>query len=236
MGVLLNDIASYSSRIKKKHYYINSAFFIGDICMIKKIAIRTTQVLINKNIIQNEEYEIYEYCVELAIVSLMSYLSLLSIAIIFNEIICSLLFLVSFSLFRRLNGGYHANNYSKCAMISLSCYMLMIFIIKNCGSVFEITYLHLIVGLILVILISPQQDDNKPLTKRQYHILKVISKNIATILIVFLVLLREYFGIAIFQNKFVFSISYAIDLAAFSLLISKLERSVKNGKIKKWFN
>lgn len=204
--------------------------------MIKKFAIKTTQVLINKNIIQNEENKMYEYCVELAIVSLISYLVLLSIAIIFNEVICSLLFLVSFSLFRRLNGGYHASSYSKCAMISLSCYMLMIFIIENLESIFEINYLLLIVGLIIVILMSPQQDDNKPLTKRQYHLLKIISKNIATILITVLVLLREYSEIAIFQNKFVFSISYAIDLAAISLLISKLERSVKNGKNKKGFN
>ncbi len=199
--------------------------------MIKKLAIKITHVLINKNIIQIKENKMYEYCVELAIVSLISYLLLLSIAIIFNEIICSLLFLVSFSLFRRLNGGYHANSYSKCAMISLSCYMLMIFIIKNGGSIFKINYLLLIVGLILVILISPQQDDNKPLTERQYHLLKTISKNIATILIIILVLLREYSEIAIFQNKFVFSISYAIDLAAISLLMSKLERSVKNEKI-----
>ncbi|MBR2431049.1 accessory gene regulator B family protein [bacterium] len=199
--------------------------------MIKKLSKKTTQVLINKNIIQNEENKMYEYCVELAIVSLISYLALLSIAIIFNEITCSLLFLVSFSLFRRLNGGYHASSYSKCAMISLSCYMLMIFIIKNLEIIFEINYLLLIVGLILVILISPQQDDNKPLTKRQYHLLKIISRNIATILITVLVLLREYSEIAIFQNKFVFSISYAIDLAAISLLMSKLERSVKNEKI-----
>lgn len=198
--------------------------------MIKKLATKTTQVLINKNIIQNEENKMYEYCVELAIVSLISYLLLLSIAIIFNEIICSLLFLVSFSLFRRLNGGYHANSYSKCAIISLSCYIFMIFIIKNLESVFGINYLLLIAGLLLVILIPPQQNDNKPLTKRQYYFLQTISKNMAAILIMVLVLLREYSEVTIFQNKFVFSISYAIDLVATSLLISKLERSVKNEK------
>lgn len=231
MGALLNDIASYSLIIKKKHYYINSAFFIGDIGMIKKLSKKTTQVLINKNIIQNEENKMYEYCVELAIVSLISYLVLLSIAIIFNEITCSLLFLVSFSLFRRLNGGYHASSYSKCAMISLSCYIFMIFIIKNYASIFEFSYLLLIIGLAIVVLISPQQDDNKPLTKRQYRLLKKASKNIAAILALFLVLLRECSDDAFFQNKFAFSISYAIDLVAISLLTRKLERSVKNEKI-----
>lgn len=199
--------------------------------MIKNLAVKITKVLINKKVIQKEEYGIYEYCVELAIVSLISYSLLLAIAIMFDEVICSLLFLVTFSLFRRLNGGYHANNYTKCAIISLSCYMFMIFMIKNLESIFEINYLFLIVGLAFIVLISPQQDDNKPLTKRQYHFLKTISKNLAAILITVLVLLREYSEVAIFQNKFVFSISYATDLAAISLLMSKLERSVKNEKI-----
>lgn len=199
--------------------------------MIKNLAVKITQVLINKKIIQKEEYGIYEYCVELAIVSLISYSLLLAIAIIFDEIICSLLFLVTFSLFRRLNGGYHANNYTKCAIISLSCYIFMLFIIKNYASIFEVSYLLLIIGLAIVVLISPQQDDNKPLTKRQYRLLKKASKNIAAILALFLVLLRECSDDAFFQNKFAFSISYAIDLVAISLLTRKLERSVKNEKI-----
>ena len=231
MELLLNEYALYSTRIKKSTIISIVLFFIGEIVMIKNLAVKITQVLINKKIIQKEEYGIYEYCVELAIVSLISYSLLLAIAIIFDEIICSLLFLVTFSLFRRLNGGYHANNYTKCAIISLCCYIFMLFIIKNYASIFEVSYLLLIIGLAIVVLISPQQDDNKPLTKRQYRLLKKASKNIAAILALFLVLLRECSDDAFFQNKFAFSISYAIDLVAISLLTRKLERSVKNEKI-----
>lgn len=195
--------------------------------MIKNLAIKMTRVLIDKKIIKKEDCEIYEYCSELAIVSLISYCLLFVIAIIFDEMICSLLFLVVFSLFRRVNGGYHAKNYIRCAIISISCYLFMIFIIKNYEYIFKNSYLLLVVGMLLVVLISPQQDDNKPLTKRQYYLLKFLSKNITTILITLLVLIREYSEVVIFENKFMFSVAYAVDLAAISLLISKLERSTK---------
>ena len=61
--------------------------------MIKKLSTKITRVFIENSIIQNEEKETYEYCFEIAIVSLISYSVLISTAIIFEEIICSCIFL-----------------------------------------------------------------------------------------------------------------------------------------------
>lgn len=199
--------------------------------MIETLAKKLTTKFINNKIIKSEDREIYDYCFETTIVILFSYSLLFIISIIFNEFISTLIFILSFSSFRKVCGGYHADNYLKCGIMSLASYLLLILIIKKLNIIFEISTIILILGSVVIMFLSPIQDDNKPFTEQQKRRFRVISRSLAAILIVVFVIL-EAFGLhSLIANKYYFSFCYGIDLIAFSLLISKIERRIKDAKV-----
>ena len=199
--------------------------------MIETLAKKITNKFINSNIIKFEDREIYNYCFETTIVILLSYILLFTLSIVFNEFISTLIFILSFSALRKVCGGYHAANYLRCGIMSLTSYLLLILIIKKFNIIFEISTITLILGSITIVLLSPIQDDNKPFTEKQNKRFKIISRSLAFLFIsVFIVL--ELLGLhELITNKYYFSFCYGIDLIAFSLIISKIERRTKNAKV-----
>ena len=199
--------------------------------MIKKLSTKITRVFIENSIIQNEEKETYEYCFEIAIVSLISYSVLISTAIIFEEIICSCIFLFVFSLFRRICGGYHASTYIRCSFVSLFCYIMLLVIVKNPIISFEYNYLYLVVSLIIIIFLSPQEDSNKPITEKQYRRFKRVSKILAFSFVSLFLLIKVFGESSFLENKYFFSLCYGVNIEALSLIISALERRIRYVKI-----
>ena len=199
--------------------------------MIDNLAKKITTKFIDHKIIKSDDREIYNYCFETTIVILLSYSLLFILSMIFNEFMSTLIFIISFSSFRKVCGGYHADNYLKCGIMSLASYLFLIFTIKKLNIIFEISTLTLVLGALTIMFLSPIQDDNKPFTDKQYKRFKIISKGLAAILIIVFVII-EAMGIhKSITNKYYFSFCYGIDLIAFSLLISKIGRRIKNAKV-----
>lgn len=198
--------------------------------MIETLAKKITIKFINKKLIKSEDQEIYNYCFEITIVFMVSYILLFTLSILFKEFVCSLIFLITFSIFRKICGGYHADNYIKCIIMSLSSYLIMILAIKKFSIIFIANFFILIFGLMIILLLSPIQDNNKPFTKKQYHMFKIISKSLAAMLILLFLILRIFKPQNLFMNQYYFSFCYGINLVAFSLLISNTERRFKNAK------
>lgn len=199
--------------------------------MIEILAKKITNKFIDSNIIKSEDKEIYNFCFETTIVILLSYSLLFILSIIFNEFISSFVFIFSFSSFRKICGGYHANNYLKCGLMSLASYLFLILIIKKFNTVFEVSTSVLIIGTIAIIFLSPIQDDNKPFSRKQKKRFKLISRGLATILILVFIIL-EIFGFhRLISNKYCFSFCYGVDLIAFSLILSKIGGRLKDAKI-----
>lgn len=199
--------------------------------MIETLAKKITNKFIDSNIIIYEEREIYNYCFETTIVTGVSYIVLAVLSILFKESLTTLVFLLSFWIFRKTCGGYHANNYVSCGLMSLFSYLFLILVVKRIIILFNVSYVLLIIGLLIILALSPIQDDNKPFTDKQYKRFKIISKSLAAILIIVFVII-EAFGLhKSIINKYYFSLCYGIDLIAFSLLISKIERRIKNAKV-----
>lgn len=198
--------------------------------MIETLAKKITTKFIENNIIKSEEREIYNYCFETTIVIGISYLILIVLSIIFKESLTSLIFLMAFGIFRKTCGGYHASNYSLCSIMSLLSYLFLILIVKKVTIAFNVSYFLLIIGLLIILALSPIQDDNKPFTEKQYKRFKIISKVLAAIFIFVFSALELSGRHNLLINKYYFSFCYGIDLVAIALLISKIERSIKNAK------
>ena len=206
-------------------------FILEKLLMIDTLAKKITTKFIDHKIIKSDEREIYNYCFETTIVILLSYSLLFILSMIFNEFMSTLIFILSFSSFRKVCGGYHADNYLKCGIMSLASYLFLIFIIKKLNIIFEISTLTLVLGALTIMFLSPIQDDNKPFTDKQYKRFKIISKGLAAILIIVFVIIEALGLHKSIINKYYFSLCYGIDLIAFSLLISKIERRIKNAKV-----
>lgn len=199
--------------------------------MIEILAKKITNKFIDSKIIKSEDKEIYNFCFETTIVILLSYSLLFILSIIFNELISSFVFIFSFSSFRKICGGYHANNYLKCGLMSLASYLFLILIIKKFNTVFEVSTSVLVIGAIAIIFLSPIQDNNKPFSRKQKKRFKLISRGLATILILVFIIL-EIFGFhRLISNKYCFSFCYGVDLIAFSLILSKIGGRIKDAKI-----
>ena len=136
--------------------------------MIDNLAKKITTKFIDHKIIKSDDREIYNYCFETTIVILLSYSLLFILSMIFNEFMSTLIFIISFSSFRKVCGGYHADNYLKCGIMSLASYLFLIFTIKKLNIIFEISTLTLVLGALTIMFLSPIQDDNKPFTDKQY--------------------------------------------------------------------
>lgn len=198
--------------------------------MIETLAEKMATKFINSNIVKSEDREIYNYCFEITIFLGIGYLVLFFLSLIFNESLVSVIFLLSFLVFRKTCGGYHAKNYSICGFLSLLSYLFLILVIKKIDIIFNISYFLLIIGLLVILILSPIQDDNKPFTDKQYKRFKIISKGLAAIFIFVFSALELSGEHNQFINKYFFSFCYGIDLVALALLISKIERSIKNAK------
>ncbi len=199
--------------------------------MIEKMAEKISDRFINSNIIKAEEREVYNYCFETTIVMGISYLILIVLSLAFKEPLCSFIFLLSFLIFRKTCGGYHAGNYIICGFMSLASYLVLILAIKNFQILFHFSFIFLIIGLLIILAFSPIEHKNKPFTEKQYKRFKIISKSLAAVFI-FLFSALELLGLhSAFINKYYFSFCYGIDLAALALLISRIERSFKNAEV-----
>lgn len=200
--------------------------------MVELLANKITLKFIENNIIDSNDKDIYCYCFETTIVSFISISTLMLLSILFNELYCSMIFLIAFSFFRKICGGYHADNYIKCSIMSLLSYTTMVVVLKKINILFKYNIYLLIIGLIIILFLSPIQDENKPFTEKQMKRFKILSKSIATILLIIFIVLQACKLYDVFINQYFFAFVYGIDLVAYSLLKSKIERSVLNEKNK----
>lgn len=196
--------------------------------MIGNLAELITDTLIKKKIIPLEEKEIYDYCFETAIVTLISLFCSMFLAIIFSEFLNTIAFLLSFSVFRRIGGGYHAKSYFKCSVLSLTCLLLFFILVKHSEEFIKYNYLILLVGLSVIMVFSPVADENKPIPERQRKRLKITTIVLGLLILFIFLILKLCSYESLIKNEFMFSICCGISLVAISLILKKTERRLKD--------
>ena len=93
--------------------------------MISKLSNRITQKLLKRNVIPEEDQELYAY----GLFMIISYTAFFMIAIVFGVILnitfSSIIFFISFCLIRNYAGGIHANSEIKCSIITTLLILIM---------------------------------------------------------------------------------------------------------------
>lgn len=159
-----------------------------------------------------ESYELYEYAVYIVLSAVFHILTTIVIGVCFNLVFESVLFYLSFIAIRKFAGGYHSKTPAMCYVFSIIMTVSVLILLKvlvmyNNLYLQIFTFMCGILSVIVVIILSPLDNENNLLGDKEKHIYKIISIIntcvlfiIASVIIIFNLLsigLSIYFGILI---------------------------------------
>lgn len=147
---------------------------------------------------------IYVYGAELTLSCLISSCTILLLSLLFGNILSGIIFLILFISLRLFAGGYHAETYRNCFILTNCVFVLsygvsmLIDLLRNNTLCFAI----LLISATTIFLLTPIRNHHHPLTETTYlknkHISRVlIFMECGVILFIYLLTLRSH----IFINR-----------------------------------
>lgn len=162
--------------------------------MINKLSESITKNWMEKDVIESEDYELYHYGLFIVLSEVLFLLFTLLVGAIFNITLPSIVFFVTFSIIRRFAGGFHAKTELHCQIISLSFLFFSVVTIKYSSK--HINDFNVICGvlicMILLILFSPSDTPQKPLSISERKMFKKITFFVSIIFFVIIFALLKY--------------------------------------------
>lgn len=141
---------------------------MGGSQMITKIANKLAIFLVSREIISREDIPIYIYGYEALIASMVNFILVVILGLVFHQGWQSIVFFVVFALTRVHSGGYHAQSYLKCNFVLALVYIItitlceaIIFAKKDYTFVFVLFYLSVILKF------APVPDSKKQISKAE---------------------------------------------------------------------
>ena len=135
--------------------------------MLNQIATKLSQRLLLKQVITADYFDIYVYGFELLISSLLSTSLILIFGILMGQLLQTITFLIVFILLRSFSGGYHANTYIVCSVVTFSCFGIVL-LLSHFVTIHWVMYIFLAaVGILLLLIFAPIENPNKEITPMQ---------------------------------------------------------------------
>jgi len=176
--------------------------------MFSKSALKITDYLVQNRIISESDSEIYSFGFKAGFAMLANIAITLAIGVIMGMLLESLLMLAIFVPLRSCAGGVHASNNIKCLLLSVIAVFLVLIMAREASGFFNDTLIFIIgvVCSIIIFILAPVQDANKPLNKDDCKVLKRRSlKALCIELSLFLMLL--YLGFKTATIVFILTLS-----------------------------
>lgn len=167
-------------------------------------------------------HDIYIYGFELLVSSVIETISLLLIGLLTGKFVETVIFIISFSSIRVFSGGYHANSYLKCFIVTVAYYLLVLFsadimLAFPNRTIILIAIITLLLSFILFLLMSPVKSKGKSvLNYKKQKILSIISLCINAILPIIL--------LTIYQNNILIIVYPTIICVDVLIIIESLKK------------
>lgn len=193
---------------------------------MRKLATKLTAVLIKHEIIPPEEEEIYSYGLKLILSSGFTTIVLLGTGIWLQQIALTILFIVAFVALRSYVGGYHANSYSACFIISCLCYLLCL-ISVHLGTKYMSLVSAFIISIIAHCILFYEGSLNSkknPKTKEEMAKRKLyvrVLSSIYCIISLFILLIGQQLA------QYAWLLIYIQTICALGIIVEKLKRGKK---------
>nr|WP_304037696.1 accessory gene regulator B family protein [Ruminococcus bromii] len=135
---------------------------------------------------QKNNFDLYEYAVYIILSSAFHVITVITLGLCFNLLVESLVFYFSFIAIRKFAGGYHAKTPVRCYLFSFASNIIILCLVKWLSSINTLfIFIFIIFELlcvVLILLISPLDTENNPLTGQEKKMYRMLT-SIITILI-----------------------------------------------------
>ena len=174
--------------------------------------------LVNNNIIDNDEKEIYKYGLEQGILMTINVITIIIVGTCFGMAIESIVFMLTYIPLRTYAGGYHAKNQMICYFFSIGMIIVALVGIKMINLFSIVGVVLIVISYIVIYIFSPVEDHNKLLSKKEKVTYK---KKTRKILIIEIVILLMVIGLG--EYKIVNSIVVAHVFVGVMIMLGKMK-------------
>ncbi|MBQ1275208.1 MAG: accessory gene regulator B family protein [Cellulosilyticum sp.] len=156
------------------------------------IAQYLTSQLIKNQIIEQEDQEVYSYGLQLVLSSMFITVFIVIIGFVLNKGIEAIVFLMALAGLRHYAGGYHANAYEKCFLLSCSCFIATVGMIWIQNQ-YQLSYSLIVISLVAMLYLfkvgslnsikNPKTDEEMAYRSKRTRLLAVLYSLISCFLL-----------------------------------------------------
>lgn len=191
-----------------------------------RFANSVTQKFVDVGIIKYKDKELYAYGLWQGIALLYNFATIMILALIFKMFWQSMIFMIAYSLIRPYAGGYHARTPLKCYLFSVVIIIAVLWLIKYIPWNSFICFIMITVASIIIFILSPVEDKNKPLDKIE----QVVFKKRTNILLSILVGLAIFLLLVGLESISIY-IGIALAVLAAMLILGKIKNLIGGKKV-----
>ncbi len=187
--------------------------------MIEKIAVMLINILLEDGRIEEKDKEIYVYSMQVLVEKVISVIAIFIFAFIWNVVLETVLFLVSFSMVRKHAGGYHAKSFRGCLIGSLGIYAIYTkYVYFFVEKYIYMNFILLVLMVVVLLIIGGVNHPNMDWSEEEYRENKKITRIVAITEMVCISVLF-YFGMG---KSYILYMSFGIMLSAVLLALGKI--------------
>ena len=174
--------------------------------------------LVHSGVIKEEDAEIYIYGINQILVSVLNVSSALIIGLIFGVFPEIVVFMAAYIPLRSFAGGYHAKTPLRCYVFSVIMLIIVSIGLKYLYLADWVYYTVLAVSTLVVLVLSPVEDRNKPLDETEHKVYKRRTVLIAASELVIALLLK-----LLISNSLLVATVYAFFALSLMLIAGKVK-------------
>lgn len=186
--------------------------------MINQLATLLTNHYIKKGKIDPDDKEVYVYCFDIAISTILNFAILIIIALCTKTYIESLCFGICLVTLRNYAGGLHAKTHLGCSILLIVVILGWIAAINYIEVEYlkTMSYIFVVISTPTIFLLAPVDNANNVLDANQKKKYKI-----KTLIVVFIILIAYLIFFLINKYTYSFIISYAIICVCISMIVQK---------------
>lgn len=184
---------------------------------------KITELLLRKNIIPEEDAELYAFGLHDMVMMVVTMLPVLILAAIIDAFLPAIIFILAYLPIRIYGGGYHAETEQRCYVSSLLKTVLAVLLIKWVPWSVPISLAFAAVAGVIIFVFSPIENEHKPLSPAEF----IVYRRRARLFLigeVAIVIIAFWLGF----TSFAASVLMALILASISMVMGLIKTHLKN--------
>lgn len=185
---------------------------------MKYFANRFTDKLVQWNIVKSEDRELYVYGFWQGVILVFNFATVVIIGALLQMLWQSFTFMLTYGILRPTAGGYHARTQRNCYFFSILLLLAVLGLLRwfPWSPLWKATLLGIFA--IIIFLLAPVEDENKPLDETEQQVYKKRSRWITAVLSAAAIIL-----LVLKLSPLTYCITVAVMASAIMLVLGKLK-------------